>query len=228
MRYLTVLGFLLALFLTNCKSNNDEEDQGPSSNVEDSTERLDTVLSSKDIVLLDQLKFSKFSISQNSGIDWTGFRMVTSSHDDTLQTSRFQPDSLYYRRYGRLLKYSPDSSMFVDIDSYGIEFQKNKKGQFVPIDIGPDTEVSLVSVESSEKTRLVFLGPGNGVEDAGWMDNNTVMLIGYHEKDTSKLKNAVLWRYHIPTKTFHVYESADTSIPRRLLNWRKEKFSLLQ
>jgi hypothetical protein len=150
--------------------------------------------------------------------------MVTSSQEDSLQVSAFQPDSSYYKEYGRFLKYSPDSSMFVDLDSYNIDFQKNRKGQLVPIEVGPDTEVSLIDVAQKEKTRLVFLGPGNGVEDAGWIDNNSVVLLGYHEKDTSKIKTAVLWRYHVPTKTFYVYESPDNSVAQGLLEWRRERF----
>lgn len=154
--------------------------------------------------------------------------MVTSSQDESLIVAPFQPDSSYFSRYGRLLRYSPDSSMFIDLDSYNVDFQKNKNGKLYPIEHGPDTEVSLVNIGDNQRTRLVFLGPGNGVEDGGWIDSNNVLLVGYHEKDTTKLKTAVIWRYHLPTKTFHVYESSDTSIVGQLLNWRKERFRQLQ
>ena len=227
MKYLIFIGILSTLFLGSCKSDRDEEQQATPVAVEDSTERLDTVFSGRDIAYLNQLRASKYAASKDAPIDWSKFAMVTSSQDDSLLTSDFQPDTAYYRKYGRLLRYSPDSSMFVDLDSYNIDFQKNKDGGLYPIEHGPDTEVSLVDLEKKQKTRLVFLGPGNGVEDGGWIDNNSVVLIGYHEKDTSKLKKAVIWRYHVPTKTFHVYESPDTSLVGRLLNWRKERFRQL-
>ncbi len=224
MKYLSVLSIIAILFLSNCKDKSEEEEQaGPATN-EESTERLDTVFSANDIGVLNQLRFSRFARSQNQRVEWSEFRMVTSSQEDSLQVSAFQPDSSYYKEYGRFLKYSPDSSMFVDLDSYNIDFQKNRKGQLVPIEVGPDTEVSLIDVAQKEKTRLVFLGPGNGVEDAGWIDNNSVVLLGYHEKDTSKIKTAVLWRYHVPTKTFYVYESPDNSVAQGLLEWRRERF----
>lgn len=227
MKYLSVIGIFAIVFLCNCK-NKTEDQQATLVTQEDSTERLDTILSGKDIAFLDQLSFSQYADSKSSPVDWIKFRMVTSSHDDSLLVSPFQPDSSYYQQYWPFLKYSPDSLMFIDLDSYNIEFLKSKQGRLSPIETGPDTEVSLINLDNKEKTRLAFLGPGNGVEDAGWIDNNTAILIGYHEKDTSKLKKAVIWRYHVPTKTFHVYESADTSIAGQLLNWRKERFRKIQ
>ncbi|HKH60870.1 MAG TPA: hypothetical protein VKA49_08565 [Flavitalea sp.] len=227
MKYLTFIWALAALLLSNCKSSPDEDQQAVAVE-EDTTERLDTVLSRRDIAYLNQLRSSTYAIAQNAAIDWSKFTMVASSQDDALVISPFRPDTSYYPTYGRLLRYSPDSSMFVDLDSYNMDFQKNKAGKLYPIEHGPDTEVSLVDLEKNQRSRLVFLGPGNGVEDGGWIDSNSVVLIGYYEKDTSKIKKAVIWRYHIPTKTFHIYESPDTSIVGQLLNWRKERFRQLQ
>ena len=227
MRYLTFVCALIVLVFSNCKDNT-EDQPATAAEVEDSTEKLDTIFSGRDINFLSQLKASKYASAKNEPIDWSKFRMVTSSQEDSLITSPFQPDSSYFTRYGRLLKYSPDSSMFIDLDSYNIDFQKNQSGKFYPIEHGPDTEVSLVDIDDKQRTRLVFLGPGNGVEDGGWIDSNSVVLVGYHEKDTSKIKKAVIWRYHLPTKTFHVYESPDTSVVSKLLNWRKEKISELK
>lgn len=228
MRYLTFVIVVVTLFISSCKNNGDDDQQAAPVTTEEPTERLDTVFSGADLNYLDQLRASKYAAAQNTPIDWSKFRMVTSSHEDSLVTSPFQPDTAYYRMYGRLLRYSPDSSMFIDLDSYNVDFQKNRKGEIYPIEHGPDTEVSLVDLENKRRTRLVFLGPGNGVEDGGWIDSNSVVLVGYHEKDTSKLKKAVIWRYHVPTKTFHVYEAADTSIVGQLLRWRKERFRQLQ
>jgi hypothetical protein len=228
MKYLFVISIFAFLFFCHCKDDTAEDQQESSGTQEDSTESLDTVFSAKDISFLGQLKFSKYATSQRAPVDWSKFRMVTSSQDDPLLVSKFQPDSSYYERYGWMLRYSPDSSMFIDLDSYNIEFQKNRKGQLIAFENGPDTEVSLVNLENKEKTRLVFLGPGNGVEDAGWIDNNNAILVGYHEKDTTKSKKTVIWRYHVPTKTFHVYESSDTTIAARLLNWRRQRFRQIQ
>lgn len=213
---------VLALLLGSCKDDASADRQAEVPG-EDSTERLDTIFSEADLNHLRQLKFSNYAQSNTSAVNWSSFKMVTSSHNDSLIVTKFQPSKAFYDMYGRFIKFSPDSTMFIDLDSYNIEFQKNKTGQQIPLEKGPDTEVSLVDTESGERTRLVFLGPGNGVEDGGWTDNNNVLLVGYHEKDTSKIRTPVIWRYHVPTKTFHVYESSDTSISRTLINWRRER-----
>lgn len=218
MKHLHVLTIIAIVFSLSCKDNTSEEPQASAVTRIDSTENLDTVFSQKDIVFLEQLRLSQFA-----RINWNQFRMVTSSQEDSLLVSAFQPDKLYYENYGRLLKYSPDSSMFIDLDSYNIEIQKDKNNRVIPIEKGPDTEVTLVDLKDNKRTRLVFLGPGNGVEDGAWIDSNNIVLIGYREKDTTKLKTAVIWRYHIPTKTFHVYESSDPAIASQLPKWRKER-----
>jgi hypothetical protein len=226
MKYLPVFITVCILSLFACK-NNESEKQESESVSHDSMERLDTLFSGKDITVLDQLRFSKYAASERVPVDWSRFRMVTSSQEDSLLVSPFQPDSLYYEKYGPLLRYSPDRSFFIDIDSYNIEIHKDKAGRLVPIEKGPDTEVSLVDLENKEKTRLLFTGPGNSVEDATWIDNDNLLLIGYHETE-SKLKAATIWRYHIPTKTFHVYESSDPSIAAQLAKWRTERLRRLQ
>ena len=221
-----LLCILTILFLCNCQGDQTGDEGAPIS-VEDSTERLDTIFSQDDIDHLNQMRFSKYESSQNRPVDWSKFRMVTSSQDDSLMVTTFQPEKSFYEMYGRMLKYSPDRSMFIDIDSYNIEIQKNRKGQSLPIEKGPDSEVSLIDIGNNKKTRLVFLGPGNGIEDAGWIDNSNVLLIGYHETDTTKARKAVIWRYHIPTETFHLYESSDTTMGRRLLDFRIERLKNL-
>src|SRR5687767_12760493 len=116
MRYLTVIIIFAIIFFSQCESKPDDQ-QATTIALEDSTERLDTVFSQPDISFLNQLRVSKYANSQNVPIDWSEFRMVTSSHDDSLLVSPFQPDSAYYQQYGRFLRYSPDSSMFIDLDS---------------------------------------------------------------------------------------------------------------
>lgn len=222
MKYL-IISAAFAVGLLACQSDSAEEqhDSAVESTVE--AENLDTVFSRASVAFLGKLGFSQYASSQASPVDWSKFRMVTSTHD-SLIVSAFAPDKTYYQRYGKLLKYSPDSSMFIDLDSYNIEVHDGH----TPIEKGPDTEVSLVDLASKQRTRLIFLGPGNAVEEAGWINNDDVLLIGYREVDTSRTKTAVIWRYHVLTKTFHVYESANPTTAGLLIKWRQERLKQLQ
>jgi len=224
MKYFLALFFAGVFFLSACKDESSDEPQAIPVTTEESIEKLDTVFSAKSVELLNQLAFSKYARTQSAPVDWTTFRMVTSSHDDSMLLSQFVSDTAFYKKYGKLLKYSPDSSMFIDLDSYNIDFHHNSQGQLSPIEKGPDTEISLVELADNERTRLLFLGPGNSVEEATWINNEDLLLIGYHASDTTNQRTPVIWRYHIPTKTFYIYESDDKTIGGQLVNWRKERF----
>lgn len=221
MKYLIATVFLFGFIA--CKSDSADVPADALVPKKDSVEKLDTIFSQENISFLQQLKFSEYARSQSAPVEWNKFRMVTSTHD-SFMVSTFDGDKLFYQHYGRLLKYSPDSSMFIDLDSYNIEIHANR----IPIEKGPDTEVSLVDLPNKLRTRLIFLGPGNGVEEAGWIDNDNVLLIGYREADTNRRKTSVIWRYHVPTKTFHIYESTDPVVATLLIRWRRERLKQLQ
>src|SRR5262249_42765844 len=134
--------------------------------------------------------------------------------------------------YGRFLKYSPDSNLFIDMDSYNVDIKKDKKGKWVGTEVGPDTEVSLVDPKTGKKTRLMFMGPGNSVEDGLWLDNNNLVLMGVQDADSTQQgstgkttgKTAAVWRYNVPTKTFYLYELHNDTTAKQIMGyWRKER-----
>ena len=94
MKYLSAI-FILALFLGSCKDDT-AGDQQADVITEDSTERLDTVFSQADVNYLNQLKFSGYAQSQNAAVNWNSFRMVTSSHNDSLIVTKFQPNKAFW------------------------------------------------------------------------------------------------------------------------------------
>ena len=57
-----------------------------------------------------------------------------------------------------------------------------------------------------KKTRLLFVGPAASVEDGGWIDNNNIVLLGMEERKNDGMKVPVIWKYHLPTKSFYLYE----------------------
>ena len=143
--------------------------------------------------------------------------------EDTLLTRTYTPNKKFYDAYGRFVKYSPDSTMFIDLDSYHVELRKDKKGRWTATELEPDTEVSLVNLKTKKKHRILFLGPGNSIEDAMWLDNENLAIMGVAEGD-SVGKIASVWKFNIPTNTFSVYELNDSAAARQLMGyWRKER-----
>ncbi|HUR10626.1 MAG TPA: hypothetical protein VM012_04620, partial [Flavitalea sp.] len=135
---------------------------------------------------------------------WTKFHMVNTWKEDTVMSQPFQPDPAYIKMQGSLVKYSPDSAYLLDLDNYAVEV-KSKRNNAVKVR-GPDTEVALIDIGGKTKTRLLFLGPGGSVEDGGWVDNDTIVLLGMEERSNDGKKVPVIWKYHVPTKSFYLYE----------------------
>ena len=215
-----------SLLFVSCKSDDSKEKSSqPDSTIAESTvvEKVDTVLSNETISFFNRSGFSDFAKGKSAIFDWRKFHMVNNWKEDSMLTNSFNPEKNYYEAYGRFLKYSPDSSMFVDLDSYNIDITKDQQGRWVGTEEGPDTEVSLVFPGKKEKKRLLFLGPGSSVEEAIWTDNENIALIGFEEAG-SEQKKAVVWRYHIPTSTFFQYELPDPEAASQLMGqWRKER-----
>ena len=219
--YVFLAGFLL---ITAC-TDPAEEKQLPQDTATDSlgAEQVDTLVTAETIQLFDQSGFSGFAKSQTEGFDWSKFKLVNVWKEDSLLVSAFNPSKEYFRSYGKFVKYSPDSTKFIDLDSYNIDIT-NKQGKYSGEEMGPDTEVNLVDIRNKEKTRLVFVGPSGSVEDGGWLDDETVVLIGIQENAAANSKTAVLWKYHLPTETFFLYEMQDPSSAEKIMNkWRAQR-----
>jgi hypothetical protein len=225
MKNLSGLIFIAALFIASCEDKPDETDPSQTA-VEDSIANgnIDTVLSNETIALFNQSGFSTFAKSKAPDFDWSKFRMMNSWKEDSLYITPFEPTADFYEIYKPYLKYSPDNTMFIDLDSYNLTVEKDKNGQKIAIESGPDTEVSLVDVKSNKKTRLVFLGPGSSIEDGSWIDNDNLILLGFQESGNASNKVPVIYRYHLPTTTFYIYEMPDPSVAKQLMGqWRKER-----
>jgi hypothetical protein len=231
MKYLFYTCLLSVLLAVACKDNANKEPQAtdPAIVQEDSVEEtIDTLLSDETIQTFSTSGLLDYAKKKSPGFDWSKFSMTSSWADSSLPVSPFKPDKNYFASYGPFLKYSPDKSMFIDLDSYNIDIQRDSKGRFTGNGIGPDTEVSLVNLKDSTKTQVVFLGPGGSIEDGLWLDNNTLVLMGVHRNEKDQ-EIATLWRYHLPTKTFYLYELPDTTAAGSLKGyWKTERLKDVQ
>jgi hypothetical protein len=227
-RHLFYLIAALTIGFYACGSNEDKKatPAEETADAEDSTivEVIDTIFSREYIDTFSTMAFSNYAKKQATSFDWTRFRMVENWEDDSLLTTNFKPDKKFYDAYGRYIKYSPDSTMFVDMDSYHVGIKKNSQGKWQGIEMEADSEVSLVNLKSGKKTRLLFLGPDNSIEDAMWLDKENVAIMGIQDYGDSLGKVAAVWKFNIPTNTYFLYEWRDSSAARRLMGyWRKER-----
>lgn len=223
--------FLYYLFLTAfitcsaCKSKEDKAaEEANNADTAVMEETPDTGFTTEAIDSFKTTAFSTYAKQKAPDFDWSKFKMSMTWKEDTLVQRSYKPDKKFYAAYGPFLKWSPDSSEFIDLDSYNIDIKRDKNGKLVGHEIGPDTEVSLVNPKTGQRTRLLFLGPGSSVEDGLWLDNNNLVLMGVQDYGDSLGKTAAVWKYNIPTQTFTLYEMHNSATAQRLMGyWRNER-----
>ncbi len=207
-----------------CNSGADKQAEGGEQGEDSlSTSKPENALPDEDLVIINETGFSKYARRSVPDLNWDKFTNTKFWQEDSSYKTVFEPGNNYFKFYGSFLKYSPDSSKFIDLDSYNISIMKNKQGQFVGSSQEPDTEISMVDIRKKEKTRLLFLGPGNSVEDAAWIDNNNLVLIGYVENENASGTNAAVWQFNLVSKKVNLYELSDTAVINKLRNYSERE-----
>lgn len=82
--------------------------------------------------------------------------------------------------YQPLLIFSPDSSHYLDIDSY-LWFVIDSNKSEPEIGYSPDQEINMINISDSTVIRVAFRGPNSRVEDAFWLDQEEVVLLENNE-----------------------------------------------
>jgi len=216
--------FVVMSVMCACNSNENKQDNDEVTTTDSLSEKTGNELSENTITILDNSPIYSFAKAKSTGFDWKSFQLTKFWKEDSMFTRPFQPEKNFFENYGAFLRYSPDSSKFIDLDSYNLEIEKNSKGQYVASAQGPDTEVSLVDLNKGQKIRLVFLGPGSMVEDARWIDNENLIIIGAEEETDKAEPTASIYTFNIPSRRFEVYQSSDSAVTENLKGyWKKER-----
>ncbi|MEO5995282.1 MAG: hypothetical protein ABIN89_01205 [Chitinophagaceae bacterium] len=224
MRKVIYFFFVITSILSAC---NDSQDQkaGNNEQEEDSVlaDKPDSVIMDANLAIINSTGFSKYARTSMPELNWNKFTITKFWQEDFPNKTNFEPGKDFWDTYGQFLKYSPDSSKFIDLDSYNISITKNKKGQLIGGSQEPDTEISLIDLKKKEKMRLVFLGPGNSVEDAAWIDNDNLVLIGYLENEAASGNIAAIWQFNLSSKRVNLYELSDEEVIKKLKNYSERE-----
>jgi hypothetical protein len=117
--------------------------------------------------------YSRFDPSFN----WQSFEI---SETDSLQILSGSVQPIWHPQfksyYRPLLIWSPDSTRYLDIDSY-LWFVIDKNATEPEIGYSPDQEINLVDLNDSTVNRIAFRGPNQRVEEALWLDEQTISLL---------------------------------------------------
>jgi hypothetical protein len=147
--------------------------------------------------------------------DWITFHGITNSAFSSSTVGTF--DSLEYTPYNmeqftdnqKLLQpffiYSPDSKLYVDLDSYGSDIKMDEKGYYYSF--GGDTEqkVSIINPADWTHHELLQCGMACNGDNALWQEN--LLWFMYLQEDTDQLLHPCFRIYDLEGKTIHTYTS---------------------
>lgn len=114
-------------------------------------------------------------------------------------------DTTLFRDFSPYFVYSPDSSLALDMYSYGNFLHKTKSGKSVLENGEPDTEVAVVNVQTKKRERILFAGPGTVIKEAVWINKHTVLIAGGTYNEHDQLIPAI-WKYDTNTRQLDNYE----------------------
>ncbi|MDD5110317.1 MAG: hypothetical protein PHI63_03805 [Patescibacteria group bacterium] len=115
-------------------------------------------------------------ITPNFSLD--NFQNVSSRSIGVLRNYLYDGTTAQEKLRKKIIIYSPDRTSFVD--PYG-SMQLTEVNGTVRAAFDADSSVTLVDTASSVAQQLLFCGPACGFDDAIWIDNNTLIVLGSSE-----------------------------------------------
>ncbi|MCW3105472.1 MAG: hypothetical protein JWO09_3912 [Bacteroidetes bacterium] len=135
------------------------------------------------------------------------FKFASCSQEKGFLTVENAIDKEYMDLYGSLFIYSPDSTQFLDLDSYNLLLEKDKKGKLVGTGGDPETEVALLDVRTHTRKRLLFYGPSVIIEDAAWLSGKKITIAYLSETAINDVYHHNLLIIDLSDNTFTQFEN---------------------
>lgn len=113
-----------------------------------------------------------------------------------LYTTDFSPSDSFYQRFGNLLVYNTDSSMF--IDGYSTTWMiEPRNGALYAREGEVDQEVAIVNTKTNKRTRLLFCGPSCQFQKVFWYNDDIVGVMGMMGEYADEYYTPIIWFVNI-------------------------------
>ncbi len=114
-----------------------------------------------------------------------------------LFTSDFTATDSFYQRFGSLLVYNQDSSLFIDAYSTSWIVETGKGGKLHAREGEVDNEVSIVNTKTNKRTRLLYCGPSCQFQKAFWYNDEIVGVMGMMSEYADEYYTPAIWFVNI-------------------------------
>ena len=91
--------------------------------------------------------------------------------------------------------FSPDSTKFIDLDSYSIMLEKDSIGRLFSEGREVDSEVALIDVKGKRRVRMLFCGTVCRYEEAYWKRNGLVYILGFTKENS--MDYPTIWTFDL-------------------------------
>jgi len=128
-----------------------------------------------------------------------------SEYNDEFLSSSVMLDKSFYKRYGPLLVYNADSTKFIDAFSYYLVLNIDKNGKITHRGTEADQEVAVIDKKTRTRYRVFFCGTPCFVANAGWLDNERIVLFGLTTEDGDDNFTPTIWLINLKTASTTEY-----------------------
>jgi hypothetical protein len=108
----------------------------------------------------------------------------------------------FYPIYRTIIQYSPDSSQFTDIYSYELNLERDYDRTLATTNV--EQGISLCNLRTKQWTKILTLGPDDGIEDIYWISNQEFIMAGY-SFDKAKKRRPVIYIADLISNSFTMY-----------------------
>lgn len=168
--------------------------------------------------------FTETSSTNKTQEQWLTFHHVTDSDFEEVETSKYNPTEELYGLFDNekmvfksCFSYSPDSSYYIDMDSYGLEIFKNENEDYEYGGREVDSRVFLVKEDGTDSLvlELMFCGTMCSPEESYWVNNNEFVILGTSSVMESNKDYPTKWIYHLKDKTVRIKQVTKESEIRK-------------
>jgi hypothetical protein len=205
---------LFYFIFTGCNSPNPKiPPQADSMKIADAIKPIKHYDTIKDFSFLQNTSLKRwidFYKTKYPGLNLNSFKLQNciAVNPDSLWTRDDDPTKEYFDLYKTLLVYSPDKTMFIDMDSYNFLLERDKKGNLIGMGGDPETEVALIDIKRKTNKRLLYNGPSTIIEDAAWIGGDKIAIGYLSDENNLHVYNQYLLLIDLTKKTFSFYENS--------------------
>ncbi len=136
---------------------------------------------------------------------WRNLELENFWHDEALAEQPFTLTPEFLKDYKSVLRWAPDSSVLLDIGSYGSVVVTKEDGTTRLEGGEPDTEISVIFPRGNKKARLLFAGPSSFIINATWLSNTEVIIAGTFDVEGNQQRDTLLWLVDVKQNRFRLY-----------------------